>query len=243
MIRLNKFIAEKTGVSRRQADLLIAAGRVEINGKIAVLGQKIAENATICVDGQSISTVVEPITILLNKPVGYLSSRRSQGGDPTVYDLLPAEYKKLKTAGRLDKDSSGLMILSSDGDLIQRLTHPRYQKTKIYEIKLDKPLEPLHQQMISDFGVDLPDGKSQLILEKLDKDKPHGLLRYARNDGTGYNDRTTWQVTMHEGRNRQIRRTFAALGYKITKLHRTHLGPYSLGKLKTGKFIILHIIQ
>jgi 23S rRNA pseudouridine2605 synthase len=246
-MRLNKYIAEQAGVSRRQADEMIASGQVSIvrhsgldpessqtvawmpdqvrhdKAKIAELGQRVDEDTQVFINGKLISTRAKHTTILLNKPVGYLSSRRSQGGDPTVYDLLPAKFRTLKTAGRLDKDSSGLMILSSDGDLIQSLTHPRYQKTKIYQIKLDKALAPLHQQMISDIGIDLPDGKSKFYLDCFD-------------DKSSRNDRTTWRVTMHEGRNRQIRRTFAALGYKVTKLHRTNLGPYALGDLKSGNF-------
>jgi 23S rRNA pseudouridine2605 synthase len=216
-MRLNKFLAEQTGLSRREADELIAAGKVQVGGQIAVLGQQIGETEVVLLNGQPVTKSADSTTIMLHKPVGYLSSRRSQGGDPTVYDLLPPQYQKLKTAGRLDKDSSGLMILSSDGDLIQRLTHPSYQKTKIYEIELDKPLEPLHQQMISDFGIDLPDGKSQLQLEEISSHQH-------------------WRVTMHEGRNRQIRRTFATLGYTVTKLHRIQLGPYHLEKLPTGKW-------
>jgi pseudouridine synthase len=216
-MRLNKFIAENSGVSRREADDLIAASKVAVDGEVAILGQRITEVSKVIINDKELKPREDHITVLLNKPVGYLSSRASQGGDKTVYDLLPTEYKALKTAGRLDKDSSGLMILSSDGDLIQQLTHPRYEKTKIYEIEIDKPLEPLHQQMICDIGIQLPDGVSKLGLESLA-------------------DKKTWRVTMHEGRNRQIRRTFEALGYTVKKLHRTNLGIYSLGDLKVGKF-------
>jgi 23S rRNA pseudouridine2605 synthase len=229
-MRLNKFIAEAAGVSRRQADEMIAGGRVSTGVKIlgdrseiAKIGQRVDGDTKVFIDGKLISAKAGHTTILLNKPVGYLSSRRSQGGDPTVYDLLPPPLRRLKTAGRLDKDSSGLMVLSSDGDLIQSLTHPKYQKTKIYQIELDKPLEPLHQQMISDFGIDLPDGKSKLQLDCFGGKPPR-------------NDRKAWRVTMHEGRNRQIRRTFAALGYTVTQLHRTNLGPYTLGDLNSGEF-------
>ncbi|GHU07163.1 pseudouridine synthase [Alphaproteobacteria bacterium] len=226
-VRLNKFIATQTGISRREADEMISAGRVTIGTQTARLGQQISEADQIFVDRKLLIRSNPISTVAVNKPVGYLSSRRSQGGDPTVYDLLPDEYKALKTAGRLDKDSSGLVILSSDGDLIQRLTHPRHEKTKIYEIELDRPLEPLHRQMIADFGVDLADGKSRLGLEK----------RVKSGDEPGFTGpTTTWIVTMHEGRNRQIRRTFAALGYTVVKLHRTHLEPYALGDLKPGQW-------
>lgn len=204
-------------MSRRAADKAISEGRVTINGKIAKLGRQIEDSDKITLDGKNISHEVAHRTILLNKPVGYLCSRRSQGGVPTIYELLPDEFKNLKTAGRLDKDSSGLILLTSDGDLAFRLTHPKFVKTKVYKVEIDKPLEPLHQQMISDFGIDLPDGKSRLILEKLSPKR--------------------WQVTMSEGRNRQIRRTFAALSYKVTKLHRTNFGEYELKDLKPGEFI------
>ena len=219
-MRLNKYLAEKTGISRRQADELICHGRVSvvINNKssVAKLGQQIEADAKVFIDSNEVNKHIEHKTIMINKPVGYLSSRRSQGGDPTIYDLLPAELKNLKTAGRLDKDSSGLMILSSDGNLIQQLTHPRFSKTKVYEVEIDKPLQPLHQQMISDFGVDLPDGKSQITLEKFTPKR--------------------FKASMNEGRNRQIRRTFAALGYTVVKLHRTNLGQYSLDGLESASW-------
>jgi 23S rRNA pseudouridine2605 synthase len=154
---------------------------------------------------------------MLNKPVGYVCSRNGQGSK-TVYDLLPPEYQQLKTVGRLDKDSSGLLLLTNDGQLAQELTHPSQQKRKVYEVTLDKPLQPLHRQMISDHGVSLEDGPSKLELER-------------QHDG----DDTKWIVTMHEGRNRQIRRTFAALGYEVIQLHRTKFGNYQLGTLQKGK--------
>jgi len=234
-VRLNKFIAERTGVSRREADELISTQRVEIredrgstidDRKIAVLGQRVGGDTQVFIDGRLIQNNVVHTTILLNKPVGYLSSRRSQGGLPTVYDLLPPEYKTLKTAGRLDRDSSGLMLLSTDGDLIQKLTHPRYVKTKVYKIELDRPLEPLHQQMISDIGINLPDGKSQISLQRL---SDHATNRPSDS---------SWLATMHEGRNRQIRRTFAALGYTVTRLHRISFGPYALDGLDVGQWKI-----
>ncbi len=110
-----------------------------------------------------------------------------------------------------------MLVLTNDGDLAQRMTHPSYGKAKIYEVCLNKPLEPLHQQIITDHGIQLDDGMSKLSLMKLD---------HAGRD---------WQVTMKEGRNRQIRRTFSAIGYKITKLHRTHFGPYLLNDLASGR--------
>lgn len=221
-MRLNKYIALATGISRREADDLIASGVVAVNGEQAKLGEPVDGNAKVAVRGQSVQLPESRTVIVLNKPVGYVCSRNAQAkGVQTVYTLLPDKYKKLKTIGRLDKDSSGLIMLTDDGDLAFRLTHPKFAKTKQYLVTIDKALEPLHQQMINDFGVNLPDGRSQLGLEKL-------------ND-----NRREWRVVMHEGRNRQIRRTFAALGYAVIKLHRTNFDNISLSGLKPGKFIEL----
>ena len=217
MLRLNKFLATNLGVSRREADNLISAGKVLVNNKPAELGARIEDNDNVVVDGKKI-TSVSLIYIALNKPAGYVCSRKRQGDTPTMYELLPEKYQSLKSVGRLDKDSSGLILLTNDGDFAFQMTHPKFIKTKIYEAHIDRELEPLHQQMIADFGVQLPDGRSQLGLEKLD------------------DTRTFWRITMSEGRNRQIRRTFEALGYKVTALHRTNFGRYGLSGLESGQF-------
>jgi len=211
-------LATNLGVSRREADNLISAGKVLVNKKPAEIGARVEDNDEVVVDGRVISNV-SLIYLALNKPAGYVCSRKRQGDTPTMYELLPEKYQSLKSVGRLDKDSSGLILLTNDGDFAFQMTHPKFVKTKIYEARIDRALEPLHQQMIADFGVQLPDGRSQLGLEKL-------------NDG-----RTFWRITMSEGRNRQIRRTFEALGYKVTALHRTNFGRYGLSGLESGKYI------
>lgn len=223
-IRLNKFLAEKVGLSRREADNLIVDGKVLVNQRPAVLGARISETDEIICDGKIISTKKpEYIYLMLNKPVGYVSSRKAQGEVPTLYELLPEKYQKLKTVGRLDKNSSGLILLTNDGDFAFKHTHPKFYKLKTYLVELDQTLAPLHQQEISDFGIHLEDGLSKLFLTKLDE------------------DRLKWQVEMSEGRNRQIRRTFAALGYKVAKLHRIEFGHYQLGDLKTGEFKLVEL--
>lgn len=196
---------------------MISAGRVTVDGAVATLGARLAETSIIAIDGAPLTATPEYRYILFNKPVGYVCSRKAQGDNPTIYDLLPKEFAPLKPVGRLDKDSSGVLLLTNDGDFAHSMTHPSFRKIKIYEVTLDSPLEPLHQQMISDYGVEIGDGASKLSLER-------------RND-----ERTEWTVTMSEGRNRQIRRTFAALGYEVTKLHRTTFGPYELGELTSGE--------
>lgn len=216
-IRLNKYIATNFGVSRREADDLIAAGRVKINDKKAEIGMRAHEGDTITVDGRNILEQ-EPIYLAFHKPVGYVCSRKHQGDTPTLYDLLPKKYQVLKTVGRLDKDSSGLILLTNDGDFAFQMTHPKFSKIKLYTVEIDRDLEPLHQQMIADFGIQLPDGRSQMGLSKIGE------------------SRKKWDVSISEGRNRQIRRTFEALGYKVVSLHRYKFGPYELSGLPEGEF-------
>lgn len=243
-VRLNKFLAESLGVSRREADALIAAGKITVDGKPAVLGARLnlpdsasngfiagknevsGEKSTssidflpkVCYNGEIVPLLTGYTYVALNKPAGYVCSRKRQGEFPTLYELLPEKYHELKTVGRLDKDSSGLLLLTNDGDFAFKMTHPKFTKTKLYEVELDHPLQPLHQQMIADFGIELPNGRSQLGLERMD------------------GARRRWRVTMSEGRNRQIRRTFGALGYTVKKLHRTDFGPYHLDGLAPGEF-------
>jgi 23S rRNA pseudouridine2605 synthase len=217
-MRLNKYIAQSTGLSRRAADEAIAQNRVTVNGVLPSPGLQVGDTDTVTLDSAAITPAVNTITIMLNKPVGYVVSREGQGSR-TVYDLLPADLQSLKPVGRLDKDSSGLLLLTSDGQLAHQLTHPSFMKTKVYEVSLDKPLQPLHHQMITDHGITLDDGVSKLVLERL-------------HDG----DDAHWLVTMHEGRNRQIRRTFDSLGYGVTRLHRTKFGEYNLDILKNGEY-------
>lgn len=219
--RLNKYIAHTAGLSRREADSAIDQGRVQINGAPAEIGRQVEPGDVVMLDDKVLSSTHEYSYLMLHKPIGYVSSRREQGDTPTIYSLLPVSQHPLKPVGRLDKDSSGLIILTDDGDFAHQMTHPKFYKTKVYEISLDKQLAPLHQQMINDYGVHLEDGPSKLQLQKRD------------------DTATQWQVTMHEGRNRQIRRTFASLGYTVVALHRTQFGPYSLTDVSSGKYITI----
>ena len=224
LLRLNKYLALRLGVSRREADNLIDSQKVTINGKLATLGARFSEGDKISVDGKELTGKTEFQYISLNKPVGYVCSRKQQGDSPTIYELLPEKYHHLKPVGRLDRNSSGLVLLTNDGDFAYQMTHPSFNKTKIYNVRLENSLAPIHQQMISDHGVTLEDGPSKFTLERM-------------ND----TDRKSWIITMHEGRNRQIRRTFGALGYTLEKLHRTNFGNYALGDIKLGEFEVIKI--
>lgn len=216
-MRINKYIALATGISRRSADDAIQQGRVKVNGQLVQSGLSLEEGDTVTLDGQLVEPRQEHTTIMLNKPPGYVVSRDGQGS-LTIYDLLPQELYRLKPIGRLDKDSSGLLLLTDDGQLANHLTHPRYQKTKVYEILLNKPLQADDLQMITQKGVKLDDGPSRFEL----KPASHGQELTA---------------ILTEGRNRQIRRTFEALGYKVARLHRTKFGDYELPDgLKPGEF-------
>lgn len=220
-IRLNKFIASRLNLGRRAADDLIAAKKVTVNGDSPELGARVHPGDVVIASGTRLTFDDAPdfTYLLLNKPVNYVCSRRQQGDTPTIYSLIPETYHHLKPVGRLDKNSSGLLLLTNDGDLAHRMTHPSFVKIKKYEVTLDQPLQPLHRQMVNDYGISLPDGPSKLHLERL-------------HDGNDH----AWIVTMHEGRNRQIRRTFAALGYEVITLHRTNFGPLSLHLLDGETF-------
>ncbi len=209
-MRINKYIALHSAESRRSADRLVDEGVVQVNGSAVSAGYDVQPADSVTVNGKQLHSGTAIQTVLFNKPAGYIVSRDGQGGR-TIYDLLPEAYKQLKPIGRLDKNSSGLLLLTNDGSLAEQLTHPRYGKQKTYHILLDKDLQPLHHQMIADIGITLEDGPSKLQLERIEE---------------GNSKR--WVVRMSEGRNRQIRRTFEALGYNVVRLHRTQFGPYML---------------
>jgi 23S rRNA pseudouridine2605 synthase len=213
-MRLNQYIALHTGISRRSADRLIKEGRVLVNGQTPLIGHSVTEHDKVEVSGLKIKHKVKLITILLNKPTGYVCSRNGQGSK-TIYELVPEDLHHLKPVGRLDKDSSGLLLMTNDGHLANDLTHPSHQKQKVYLVELDRQLSPEDAKQIES-GINLEDGLSQLNLKQLSG----GII----------------EVKIYEGRNRQIRRTFAAVDYKVEKLHRTHFGNYSLKLLPSGKW-------
>lgn len=216
-MRINRYIALHSAHSRRKADELIAAGKVLINRQLAHMGSIVSEEDTVVVDGVKLDpTVHESVTVLFHKPTGYVCSKDGQGS-PTIFELLPPTMSTLKIAGRLDKDSSGLVILTNDGHLTQSLTHPSNDKDKVYHVTLNRPLE---DGAIAKFakGVDIGD-------ERVSK---MSVLPLAKDN--------TFEVTIQEGRNRQIRRSFEALSYRVVSLHRVQLGPYELGRLVPKQF-------
>lgn len=214
-MRLNRYLAQAAGLSRRGADTAITEGRVTIDGKAASLGDQVSDGQMVKLDGKAVE-LQQMRTLMLNKPVGTISSRRQQGDTPTIYSLLPSDLHKLKPIGRLDKNSSGLLLLTNDGQLAQRLTHPRYAKLKYYLVVTNPQLITEHRNLIIGNGVQLADG----------------LSRFRVSAAAG----GRWLVELTEGRNRQIRRTFQALGYDITTLHRVELDSLELGDLAPKKW-------
>lgn len=210
-MRINKYVALATGKSRREVDLLIANQQILINGQLAQLGQSLLSTDKVFFNNRLLTISSFKTTIALNKPIGFVCSRNGQGSR-TIYQLLPKKYHHLKPVGRLDKDSSGLLLLSDDGDLAHKLTHPSFNKQKQYLVTV-VPLLTLQDKQKIESGVLLNDGLSKLQLRSV---------------------KDNWLVTMTEGRNRQIRRTFAHLGYSVTKLHRIKFGIYELNNLAEG---------
>lgn len=219
-MRLNKFLAENTDLSRRKADSAIESGRVEVNNEQAVLGTMVGPEDSVNLDGKVIVGLdKESLTILINKPVGYVCSKDGQGAK-TIYDLLPEKYASLNIAGRLDKDSSGLVILTNDGKLLNELTHPSNNKEKVYEVKTDKELSESELELLVR-GVDIGDERPSRFKEitKLDTKK--------------------YQVTLEEGRNRQIRRAFEAISCSVESLHRKTISIYGIANITESEFVIV----
>ncbi len=213
-MRLNQYLARATGLSRRAADTVIAEGNVAINGNVAELGSQVGEDDAVSYNGRPVHAQTIT-TVMFHKPVGYVTSRRQQGNSQTIYALLPRTLQHLKPIGRLDKDTSGLLLLTNDGDLANRLMHPSYDKQKEYLVWLSRKLTPTELVTIASPGIEIGDGLSAF---EVTPDKDH------------------YRAVLSEGRNRQIRRTFDAIGASVTKLHRTRLDMLALGDLKSGEW-------
>lgn len=215
-MRLNRYLALCGLGSRRACEEIILAGGVRVNGR------PVRELATVVHPGDTVvarGRVVRPAEaryVILHKPPGVLSSRASQGGKPTVYDVLPRELATLPHVGRLDAESEGLLLLSNDGALAQALTHPSRHVEKEYEVILDRTFDvKLIPKLLK--GIYLEEGRAKAAHVQVE-----GANKLC--------------VVLTQGINRQIRRMFAALGYKVKRLTRTRLGPLRLGRLPRGSW-------
>jgi 23S rRNA pseudouridine2605 synthase len=218
--RLQKILAAAGFGSRRQCEELIEQGRVEVNGSVARLGCKVdPAQCEIKVDGERLKKA-KPVYLALFKPKGYLCTDRDQQGRARTIDLVPKTFGRLFLIGRLDRDSEGLILLTNDGALSERLTHPKYGVSKVYRVQAagELTLDSVNQLRQ---GMYLAEGFA----------KVSGAVIKGRHKQS-----TIIDVTLSEGMNREVRRLFARLGHKVLTLIRIAVGPVKLGKLTPGEW-------
>lgn len=220
MMRLSKILAEAGLASRRGSERLIIQGRVAINGQVVTAPGTTADPARdrIAVDGKALPPPQPKRYLLLNKPRGYVTSRRDPQGRPVVLSLAPEAGVRLFPVGRLDFDAEGLLLLTNDGELAHRLLHPRFGVRRVYEAEVAGRMSP---QELGRFrhGVVLEDGLAKPVDVR--------LLRRTRG--------TAWlRLTFTEGRYREVKRFCAALGHRVVRLRRVQFGPLHLGRLAPG---------
>ncbi|MFC1914329.1 pseudouridine synthase [Chloroflexota bacterium] len=210
------------GSRRKMADL-IREGRVEVNGGVVTGFNYPVDTARdeVVVDGRRVSLQAEKtVYLILNKPVGVLSTARDERGRRTVLDIIPDKYRRMRLypVGRLDRDSTGLLLLTNDGELTYQLTHPKFEQEKEYLVRIEGRLRPEEKRKL-ERGIELDEGRAHPALVKEVMDAPP----------------FTYSITIHEGKKRQIRRMFASLGYRVLELKRVRMGNLVLGELKEGK--------
>lgn len=218
--RLNKYIASSGLCSRRKADELIESGKVMINGKkITELGYLVQPKDKVFVDKKLIHPIKHEY-YKFYKPAGYITTSDDEKGRKTIYDILPETLQHLKPVGRLDKDSTGLLIMTNDGDLINELTHPSVKVPKVYIVSINGRIHPHELEQLAN-GVEIEKGKTAYAdISVLECD----------------NERTMMQVTLYQGLNRQIRKMFEYVGYEVKSLKRIQHATISIIGLKRGEF-------
>ncbi|NJD01501.1 MAG: rRNA pseudouridine synthase [Ruminiclostridium sp.] len=218
-LRLQKFLAEAGVASRRKCEELMLQGRVEVNGvKITELGSKVDAGDIVKVDGKEVMQEEKKVYILLNKPVGLITTSKDQFSRKTVLDLIEGVKERIYPVGRLDYDTSGLLLLTNDGDLSYKLTHPSCETNKVYQAKIKGVLnDSAIQAFKTGIGID-GYTTSPARIKVLERTSTDSLI----------------EVTIHEGKNRQVRRMFEAVGYSVIKLRRISIGPVKLGNLEEG---------
>lgn len=227
--RLARYLAHAGVASRRHAEELIAAGRVQVNGEtVQAQGVRIIPGRDrVTVDGRPVEVPGRHVYILLHKPAGYVTTARDPQGRRTVLDLLPAELRRLRVypVGRLDIDTSGLLLLTNDGDFAQRLTHPRYAMEKHYEALVKgRPQESELEALRA--GVEIREDNG-----RLHKTAP-AAVRVLQQTGAN----CLLALAIHEGRKRQVRRMLLAIGHPVLELRRVGIGPLRLGDVPVGKW-------
>lgn len=221
-IRLNRYIAQSGMCSRREADEFIAAGVVTVNGQVVTeMGTKVKPTDEVRFNGEPLHSE-KKVYILMNKPKGFVTTIEDEHAAKTVMDIVKgACAERIYPVGRLDKNSLGVLLLTNDGDLTKTLTHPSYNKRKIYQVTLDKPLTKADMEQIVE-GIDLEDGKIQA-------DEVSYVNDSKKEIG----------IEIHSGRNRIVRRIFEHLGYRVSKLDRVYFAGLTKKNLKRGQWRFL----
>ena len=216
-MRLQKFLSQAGVASRRHAEGLIKGGAVKVNGVIATLGQSVdADRDVVKVSGKTVTIATEHVYLALNKPVGFVTTRAHHKGEKTVFDLLPPDLRRtVWPIGRLDKDSCGLLLLTNDGELTQRLTHPRYEHEKEYLVRHSGMMNDAQRKKLQT-GVALDDGKTA----------PCKITLVKQGE---------CKIVLKEGKKRQIRRMLETIHCHTTFLQRIRHGKITLGNLAEGK--------
>ena len=221
-MRLQAFLARSGAApSRRKAEALISGGRADVNGRIASLGESAASTDRVLLDGRPVELPQKHVYLALNKPAGYLTTLEDEWSRPTVAELMPEGVPGLVPVGRLDADTTGLLLLTNDGHFAHRVAHPTGGVEKEYELTLQNPV-PEDRLAALASGPELEDGKMF----------PPKLTRLQRH----YPEKTTLNLTIHEGRKRIIRRACAAVGLTLLSLKRVRVGPVKLGNLPEGRY-------
>jgi 23S rRNA pseudouridine2605 synthase len=227
-MRLQKFLSRSGVASRRSGEEMIRAGRVRVNGEVVrEMGVKVGPGDRVEVDGRAVS-LDEPVWLLLHKPPGHVTTREDPEGRPTVYDLIPDRFQGLFHVGRLDLDSEGLLLLTNEGDVANRLLHPSREVDRVYLVDVvGVPTRPALNRLLT--GVELEDGLARAHQVQ--------LVRQERaTAGAGSEPHARLRISMREGRKREVRRIFDALGHPVRRLLRERLGPIRLGDLPAGKW-------
>ena len=221
LMRLQKVLAGSGVASRRACEELMASGRVEVDGAVVTqLGAKVdPETAVIRVDGRRIPVAQAHVYLVANKPRGVVSSMTDERGRPDLRSLLRGRPERLFHVGRLDTETTGLIVLTNDGEFAHRLAHPSYELTKTYVAQVQGVVKPQVRGRVL-AGIALDDGP--LMVDAFKVVSTHG-------------DRTMVEVVLHEGRNRIVRRLLDAVGHPVLQLSRTAIGPIRLGGLGTGR--------
>lgn len=223
--RLQKVIAQAGIASRRHAEQMILDGRVQVNGeKVVALGTKVISADKILVDGREINTIRETHDYyLLHKPTGYITSAKDPQGRKTVMDILLKVKQRVYPVGRLDYDTSGLLVLTNDGELAHRLMHPSFGVEKSYQVEVQGTV-PQQALLRLEKGIELEDGKTAPAQVRVISRKGQGSLQRL-------------EITIHEGRNRIVRRMFEEIGYPVVTLKRIRFGPLQLeADLSIGRY-------